>query len=757
MGVNGIYGLSGSGLDVESMVKVGMMSKENQLTKMQQNYTKNEWKKEAYLEIYDKLQSYNLSNLSNYKRTEYMNARTATSSNDAIKVTANSSAPTKSHVISVDRTATSAYLNGTEKLTRTASGASQYSTKLADVLFSSYSITENDNGTYNATFNFSDGTSKEFSSASEADLKAVNALSFLVGADTDAVTAGAYANVSLTSTAFSSTNFKSTLQGIINDYADNEGYTSTQDFLTDYKDETALSISAADGTNSDEIEITFGELNEVLEKGTFQDFVALLNKKFSDSGVNLEASDDSNTLKISNTNASTTDTVSFVINSDGIGTAFNDAIKDGMTTAPTSGVTVDGVTFTENTTGMTGSSTTMLTLEASNGAAASVDTDEMKEVKITYYDLVKDASFYTLTNKVGNTGTGVKAYYDSAQDTFSFYNQKSGSSSYVAIQANDERTATLLTNMGLKATDGGADLSNAPIINFAESDGNDGYKAKITAGKDASVTIDGIKQNPNANNITVQGVTYDFSQVTKSETATVNVDQDVDKIMDNVKSFVKEYNELMEGLYTAYSERPNSGYEPLTEAQKAEMTEEQIEKWEKKAKAGLLYHDSTLRRIIEQMRSAVSGTVDGMDSGYKYTTAYSIGISSKGVQGQLQIDEERLRAALVDDPDSVYKIFANLDSTKDDVTDSANGIAQRLGGVLSNATKSISKVSGTNSGTAEDSTLNTLLRNLQTKMSNFQAMMQAFEDKLYKKYDAMESSLAMLGSQLNYVTGMFSS
>lgn len=27
MGVNGIYGLSGSGLDVESMVKVGMMSK----------------------------------------------------------------------------------------------------------------------------------------------------------------------------------------------------------------------------------------------------------------------------------------------------------------------------------------------------------------------------------------------------------------------------------------------------------------------------------------------------------------------------------------------------------------------------------------------------------------------------------------------------------------------------------------------------------------------------------------------------------
>ena len=38
MGVNGIYGLSGSGLDIESMVKVGMMGKQSQLDKMQQKY-----------------------------------------------------------------------------------------------------------------------------------------------------------------------------------------------------------------------------------------------------------------------------------------------------------------------------------------------------------------------------------------------------------------------------------------------------------------------------------------------------------------------------------------------------------------------------------------------------------------------------------------------------------------------------------------------------------------------------------------------
>ena len=47
MGANGIYGLSGSGLDIESLVKMGMMNKQNQYDKMYQNEMKQEWLKEA--------------------------------------------------------------------------------------------------------------------------------------------------------------------------------------------------------------------------------------------------------------------------------------------------------------------------------------------------------------------------------------------------------------------------------------------------------------------------------------------------------------------------------------------------------------------------------------------------------------------------------------------------------------------------------------------------------------------------------------
>ena len=53
----------------------------------------------------------------------------------------------------------------------------------------------------------------------------------------------------------------------------------------------------------------------------------------------------------------------------------------------------------------------------------------------------------------------------------------------------------------------------------------------------------------------------------------------------------------MKKLYEWYDEKPNSDYKPLTSTQKEGMKDEQIEKWEEKAKAGLLYHDKTLYSI----------------------------------------------------------------------------------------------------------------------------------------------------------------
>ena len=79
MGVNGLYGLSGSGLDIESMVKAGMLSKQNQYDKMYKKEVKNEWLKQGFNEIYTSLNTFKYSTLSDYKMSSKMSAMKASS------------------------------------------------------------------------------------------------------------------------------------------------------------------------------------------------------------------------------------------------------------------------------------------------------------------------------------------------------------------------------------------------------------------------------------------------------------------------------------------------------------------------------------------------------------------------------------------------------------------------------------------------------------------------------------------------------
>ena len=138
MGVNGIYGLSGSGLDIESMVKVGMMSKQNEYDKMAQKYTKNEWTKSALIDINSQITTFNLSSLSQYKMSSSMNAKNAESSSDAIKATANATAAVMTHKVEVTALSSNAYLTtGKNAISSivTSNGGDASSIKLSDILF----------------------------------------------------------------------------------------------------------------------------------------------------------------------------------------------------------------------------------------------------------------------------------------------------------------------------------------------------------------------------------------------------------------------------------------------------------------------------------------------------------------------------------------------------------------------------------------------------------------------------------------------
>jgi flagellar capping protein FliD len=232
---------------------------------------------------------------------------------------------------------------------------------------------------------------------------------------------------------------------------------------------------------------------------------------------------------------------------------------------------------------------------------------------------------------------------------------------------------------------------------------------------------------------------------------------------------VDDYNKLIDSLNEKYSEQKYSDYKPLTEAQKKGMKDEEIEKWEEKAKSGLLYHNDTVRDLMSAMREAVYTKVDAVDS--EYNTLSAIGITSSNVKGHLTLDETKLNKALAADPDCVYQLFASdQDSTyiagstnKNKITsaqqrqDYANtGVANRLYNVMTNHMSKISDIAGTSKDANDQSYLGKLITDMQTKMKSFKTQMSAYESKLFKRYDAMEVALSRLNMQLGYIAGSFS-
>ena len=190
------------------------------------------------------------------------------------------------------------------------------------------------------------------------------------------------------------------------------------------------------------------------------------------------------------------------------------------------------------------------------------------------------------------------------------------------------------------------------------------------------------------------------------------------------------------------------------------MTQDQIDKWNKKAKSGLLYHDTTLNKIRSAMREALYTPVDSVDS--SYNTMMSLGIESSTDQGHLTLDEDKLKKALAADPDCVYQIFASKGETTTKLADGSTttttdydkeGVVNRLYDSLNSQLKDLKSYAGTSSEADDGSSLGTLLKNLQDQMTAFKTKMDAYEKALYSKYDDMESAIAKLSAQFNFVSG----
>ena len=806
MGVNGLYGLSGSGLDIESMVKAGMLSKQNQYDKMYKKEVKNEWLKQGFNEIYTSLNTFKYTTLSDYKMQSNMNAMGAESSNtSAVKVTANGSAVAMSHNVTVNSMSSNAYL--------LTNGEIQHQAEPSTYSYDGVNYkSRTDNGDGTVTLTKSDGTTKAVSAANAKNVKPNYGITL--------------SNVVLYS---------------IEEAKDGEGKTKHDaDGNTIYsikydKDSAAVEVNAKDtaiafivqDNNDDPATMVTAERSKQTVHYTFADLAG--GKTLNDLAADIK---NLNTNVVASYDA--TNGAFSIYNKESGSDAAVKLTMGSMNNVQTGGDKLAAVLFNnlqlgksadgylgEAETFYSGSQTraemkTIGSIDYANTEAGAARTGKLKDIVLKDIQVAtQDDEGNTFVDGEGNpvekykitkadgstafvgkedTALNFKVKYGETEKEFSFtYSALAhdGVSGIVDLINNgfkdngltasyDEVNGFSLTGLGgsaLTVTMGTGEDKNHLTkeffnrLNISETTFTDGGSVTVQpeispstgiSGAEGSITIDGrTYTDVKDNRITVSGVTY--SLLNKGD-ATVAVTQDTDKIIENVKKFVEDYNKILDDLTKKYNTKPSGDYEPLSKTQEASMTQEQIDKWTEKAKEGLFYHNDILRTLISDMRDAIMTPVQSVHS--EYNSASAIGITSTNNQGHLQLDVDKLKKALAADPDCVYEIFASDQDTytdakrndryeymaKDDFNN--RGIANRLYfNAITDGIKKVEDFAGVLPDSNDQSSLGLLITQLKDRMTNFKKMMDDYQTQLYKRYDALETMIASLNSQYNTLFG----
>jgi len=308
---------------------------------------------------------------------------------------------------------------------------------------------------------------------------------------------------------------------------------------------------------------------------------------------------------------------------------------------------------------------------------------------------------------------------------------------------NEDGTARSFTAAQLKAyASGAATLSAADSVGYTK--GQDAIMKATVNGKELT-----LKRSSNV--IGMDGLTvtlkeefsaYDETtgKVKAGDAVTFATHSDADKITDAIKSFVEDVNKLMTGIHEAYTTQPirktsssskkgTTYYEPLSEDDKNDMSESAVEKYEEKAKTGLLFGDNDLRSLYDKLLSVIQS------SGTDRTDMESIGLSTtySGGVTTLQLNEAALRAALDSDPDKVRNVFTKTSGSGSKTEGLMSGLKTQLNNYASTSITSpgvLVRKAGT-----KLSSLSLINNNLQTQLDMLSKQIESWQTKLSNKVD----------------------
>ncbi len=375
-------------------------------------------------------------------------------------------------------------------------------------------------------------------------------------------------------------------------------------------------------------------------------------------------------------------------------------------------------------------------------------------------------SIDTIVQEINNANIGITAAYDVDLDRFFLNTSSTGSENYFQVLSDEDN---FLSGSVGDGTD------NKLKLNIKTLDVNDGIDLTFNFG-------DAIGLTKSSNTFSVNGI----NMIAKSTgVTTVTVDTDVDGVYDKITSFVEKYNELIGKLNGELSEKVYRDYKPLSDEEKESMTEDQIKKWEEAAKSGLLKNDSILSRIISDTRQGLYTSVSGLSSSMNHLTQIGIETGDYSNKGKLEINETKLKQAIIDNSSGVIDLLFKQPS--DDLnTDDSNltneqikekhdqsGLVNRMFNSMVNGMKSIIDkagpgddsnllrnvrsnilidfTTGKNLINGSVSMLDQGLLGLEKNISRQEAMLARIEDRYYSQFSAMESALNRMNQQSNWL------
>ena len=414
------------------------------------------------------------------------------------------------------------------------------------------------------------------------------------------------------------------------------------------------------------------------------------------------------------------------------------------------------VEATRSATSIKGSNRVTEALGIQDGAEIKVSMKGESEPKIITIDA--DTTMTQLAEKL--SGAGINATFDSAQGRFFLSSKAAGEDHVFELSEGDnDKSVGVLEKLKLNV-----DYDALPVDTSEENKDWDESKPSYVRGTSAEILYNGAYIKSNSNEMSVNGLTITVKDIT-TEAVNITVNNDNQAVYESVKKFVNDYNELLKEMYGKYSADSAKGYEPLTDEQKEEMSEKEIENWEKKIKDSLLRRDETLNSLMTSMRNTMMKSVEVT---LKDGTKTKLSLASVGIvtgnyteRGLLHINgdeddslyssnENKLKEWIENDPEALMQLFAG-------VQNETTGQQEGIGNTLYNDFNTKMRSSTLSSALTfyNDKYMDKQMKSYKEKIDEMEAKIKDLEDSYYKKFAAMETALSKVNTQSSYLTNMF--